>query len=152
MTYDVKKCYGNDFLVIILFSLVMSLLIVIAFTKYQSPKPTETIKPIKSLVLNIDEQSYTSGSFILGFGSIQSATSIETKYYIYIMGDEGYKLTEIDSSHLEIVETDDVKPCIKIIDDGYGNRYYYDYVVYVPLGTITQEYKATISTEMEDMN
>ena len=30
---------------------------------------------------------------------------MKTKYYLYIMGEEGYKLTEIDSDYLEIVGT-----------------------------------------------
>lgn len=61
------------------------------------------------------------------------------------MGEEGYKLTELDSSQVEIVETDEIKPCAKITyyQDEYNTKYN-DYVLYVPTGTITQEYKVTI--------
>jgi len=107
---------------------------------------------IKSCVLDKQTTNSSSGTFILGMGVFSSDTDITTKYYMYIKSDEGYRLQEIDSEYLQIVETDKRTPSIKgyfSSDDGVSGGIIYggQYTVYVPTGTITQEYKTKINTE-----
>ena len=103
-------------------------------------------RDIKSCVLSTNQSSEASGAFILGCGVFSTKENITTKYYMYIKGTEGFKLQEIDSQYLEIVETDEKQPQIKgSFSDGGTVKDYTDYVVYVPLGTITQEYKTDIN-------
>ena len=104
-----------------------------------------TTRDVKSCILEENEHSYSSGTFVLGFGVYGSGSSIETEYYMYIKGNEGFRLQKINSDYLEIVETDDVEPCIKgdFYSDGkveQGNNY----IIYLPVGTIKEEYKVNL--------
>lgn len=122
-------------------------------------------REIKSCILDSSVEHRAGGSFVLGVGTYTSSSSINTKYYIYIKGIEGYRLQEIDANNLEIVETDEIQPCIKgyFTDSGkvYNSAYdidlYYqggynssdfekfiDYTIYVPVGTIKEQYSTDV--------
>lgn len=106
--------------------------------------PPET-KSIRSLKLTSIESVEQKGTFILGVGTYQAKSTIETKYYLYVLKDEGYILTEIDSNRLEIVETDEIEPCIKGQFQANGKlNATWDCTVYVPVGTIFEEYSAIL--------
>lgn len=154
------------------FTIILGLLLTVLLTGCGSglPTPQELMgdpetRSIKSCVLNSNEESHAHGQFILGVGIHNSSSSIETKYYIYVKGVEGYRLQEIDADNLEIVETDEIEPCIKgwFSDDGkvYQNVYeideydisdYYksdfeeflNYTIYVPVGTIKEQFSTDL--------
>lgn len=107
-------------------------------------QPTE-IREIKGLKLSENMTTDGNGVFFLGVGIYESGSEINTDYYTYIKGVEGFRLQVIKSDFLEIVETNDVKPCIKGIFDYDGSiSYGYNYIIYVPEGTIYEEYNADL--------
>lgn len=115
-------------------------------------------REIKSIVLKQENEKSASGSFLL-YGDYKSDEEIKTKYYLYIKGKEGFRLQTIDSDYLEIVETNDIEPCIKGVFNIYGkvyNRYNVlseadaEYTVYVPVGTIIEEYKVDLTEIVEE--
>lgn len=122
-------------------------------------------REIKSCILDSEVLNKAHGSFVLGVGTYSSSSSISTKYYIYIKGNEGFRLQEIYSDNLEIVETNDIDPCIKGYFSENGKVYHneldidcYDafsdnisdfekfceYIIYVPIGTIKEKYSSDI--------
>lgn len=116
-------------------------------------------REIKSIVLKQENEKSASGSFLLLYGNYKSDEEIKTKYYLYIKGIEGFRLQTIDSDYLEIVETNDIEPCIKGVFNIYGkvyNRYNVpsgadaEYTVYVPVGTIIEEYKVDLTEIVEE--
>lgn len=116
---------------------------VIFLTSCDMPPP-ET-KSIRSLKLTSIESVEQKGTFILGVGTYQAKSTIETKYYLYVLKDEGYMLTEIDSNRLEIVETDEIEPCIKGQFQANGKlNSTWDCTAYVPVGTVFEEYSAIL--------
>lgn len=102
-------------------------------------------RSIKGLQLESNATTKSSGAFILGVGVYNSDENIKTYYYTYIMGKEGYRLQELDSCRVEIVETNDIQPSIKGVFSFSGRiNEFENYVVYVPVGTIFEEYSARI--------
>ena len=71
-----------------------------------------------------------------------------TKYYIFIKGAEGYRLQELNSNYVELVETNTIEPCIEGYFSSMGEVYTATYyTIYVPVGTITEEYSAELMME-----
>ena len=100
---------------------------------------------IKSFSLHGNPTSNTVGSFSLGCGYVVSNSSTKLEYYFYKMGQVGYVLCSIDAKRVEIVETDDKSPCIEgFFDDNGGLKPYETYIIYVPVGTIFEEYKVEL--------
>ena len=100
---------------------------------------------IKSFSLHGNSTSSTFGSFSLGCGYVVSNSSTKLEYYFYKMGQVGYVLCSIDAKRVEIVETDDKPPCIEgFFDDKGGLKPYETYIIYVPVGTIFEEYKVEL--------
>lgn len=129
---------------------LFSLIIVILTLTGCDEKPV--YRQIKTCVLKQEYKTESGGAFIILYAAIQSKKSVETNYYIYIKGIEGFRLQKINSNNLEIVETNEMEPQIKGIFSYDGKIIdYEDYIAYVPEGTITQEYKAEI-TGVEDEN
>lgn len=123
---------------------ILTLTLLVILLTGCSKRLVET-RPIKSCNLSSMIGESADGKFVMGFASYKSEKKITTRYYLYILGDEGYRLQEIESEDLEIVETNDVEPCIKGVFMPKGIiSVYEDYIAYVPIGTITQEYDATI--------
>lgn len=129
-----------------IFALIISFLIITSLCACD--EENIEYRPIKSCVLTQNTSEKTSGDFVILFASYSSEESLETNYYLYIKGKEGFRLQKISSEYLEIVETDDIEPQIKgnFYYDGKVNTYT-NYIAYVPIGTITQEYKAVISVQ-----
>jgi len=107
----------------------------------------ESTNPIKSCVLITNNETREKGTFILGCATFSSENQMTTRFYMYIKGKEGYTLRSIDSSNLEIVETNEIEPCIKgdfyVSDPSYISEYE-DYTIYVPVGTIEETYSGNI--------
>lgn len=100
---------------------------------------------IKSFALHSETSSSTSGAFYLGCGYVTSSGSIELKYYFYKKGQVGYVLCSISASRVELVETDEKPPGIEgIFTDSGDIKLFEDYIIYVPTGTIFEEYKVEL--------
>lgn len=123
--------------------IIMILLIIFSITLTGCDIPPLETRPIKSCVLSGNTQTASSGMFVLGFATFESSDEMTTKYYLFVKGIEGYRLQEIDSSYVELVETNDNEPSIKGVftENGEVCTYTY-YTIYVPVGTITEEYSA----------
>ena len=100
---------------------------------------------IKSFSLYSNSSSSTFGSFSLGCGYVVSTSGSKLEYYFYKKGQVGYVLCSIDAKRVEIVETDDKPPCIEgsFYDNG-GLKWNETYIIYVPVGTIYEEYKVQL--------
>jgi hypothetical protein len=111
-----------------------------------SYKHTCELHDMQSLLLKNNKDNYAFGAFVLGMGVYSSGSSTKVSYYAYIRGTEGFRLQEVDSNYVEIVETNEIGPSIKGAFNEYGeiDGFYSDYVMYVPIGTIYQEYSADI--------
>lgn len=86
-------------------------------------------------IVSIEQNDGLSGAFVLGTGSVDE----ETEYYIYAKTDRGlvlYKLAAGESTY--IVESDEVVPHVSLVKEKWAGPYY---IIYVPTGTITKEYK-----------
>ena len=125
--------------------IIMILLIIFSITLTGCDIPPLETRPIKSCFLYGERESNSGGEFILGFATYESSNKMTTKYYLYVKGVEGYRLQEIDSSYVELVETNDNEPSIKGVftENGEVCTYTY-YTIYVPVGTITEEYSAEL--------
>lgn len=100
---------------------------------------------IKSFALHSEISTSTSGAFYLGCGYVASGGSTEMKYYFYKKGQVGYVLCSISASRVELVETDEKPPGIEgIFTDSGDIKVFENYVIYVPTGTIFEEYKVEL--------
>ena len=134
----------------------------------ENPENQVETRPIQSCVLNSEIQNTAHGSFVLGIANYTESSSLSTSYYVYVKGTEGYRLQRLYFDNVEIVETDEVEPCIKgyfksngkvyksVYDiDGYyhENDELYEpmtqYILYVPTNTIRQEYSVDILESLE---
>lgn len=112
-------------------------------------------KSIQSCVLESSKNLDVSGSFILGIGSVGGSTYNDIKYYFYMKSENGYKLKSIDTNYVEIVETNNIEPCIEGYFTEYGDFYnelmciganekytkkVTSYTLYVPEGTLKQSF------------
>lgn len=125
------------------------LAIVVAFT-ITGCDYTEETRPIKSIYLKQSTETHSRGSMFLMFGTYRSDEEVKTRYYLYVKGVEGYRLQQVDADKLEIVETNDVEPCIKgyFRVDGSINDIQ-DYIVYIPEDSIVEEYKVSLVQSLE---
>lgn len=86
-------------------------------------------------IVSIEQNDEISGAFVLGTGRVDE----ETEYYMYAKTDKGlvlYKLAAGESTY--IVESDEVVPHVSFVKEKWTEPYY---IIYVPIGTITKEYK-----------
>ncbi len=108
------------------------------------PIPIEC-QEIKSFALHSETATSASGAFYLGCGYVTSSGSTELKYYFYKKGQVGYVLCSISASRVELVETDEKPPGIEgIFTDSGDIKLFENYVIYVPTGTIFEEYKVEL--------
>lgn len=112
-----------------------------------SQSPPEN-REIKGFVLKTETIMEQTGTFVIAVGHIATEEKTEKYYYLFVKGQEGFRLNKINSDNLEIVETDDASPYIKGVFyyDGKINKYG-DYIVYVPTGTIFVDYDVNINKE-----
>lgn len=95
-------------------------------------------------IVSIKDNTGTSGSFFLGFGTIDGSM----KYSAYVdMGNGQYSLKSWDTETTIISETDIGKPRVETSRaSGYVNWLYYTFrgeiknVIYIPEGTIVREF------------
>ena len=100
---------------------------------------------IKSFSLHSENISFCSGSFVLGYGCSYSSSFTDLKYYFYKKGQVGFILCSVDAQRVEIVETDDKSPCIEgLFNDDSTLKFNETYIIYVPVGTIFEEYKVEL--------
>ena len=153
-------------LLFVLLTLICLSFVGCAKSKSKNPYTTIEEKPIKSCILDSSKSQTANGSFVLGIGSYKSSSSINVTYYIYMKGNEGYVLQDLDSNNVEIVETNDKKPCIKGVFDKFGRIYKgeyvhdgfaevrYDginkYVIYVPEGYIKEDYSNDLKEKLKN--
>ena len=86
-------------------------------------------------IVSIEQKDGLLGAFVLGTGRVDE----ETEYYMYAKTDKGlvlYKLAAGESTY--IVESDEVVPHVSLVKEKWAAPYY---IIYVPIGTITKEYK-----------
>ena len=125
--------------------LALILLLVVCVSMIACTEYKTGTREIKGLKLSENMTTDSSGVFFLGVGVYESDSEINTDYYTYIKGVEGFRLQVIKSDYLEIVETNDIKPCIKGTFHYDGSIIYgYNYIIYVPEGTIYEEYSADL--------
>lgn len=124
------------------------------------------IRPIKSCILSSEVETSSGGAFILGVATYHSNSETCVDYYVYIKGNEGYRLQKINFNNIEIVETDEIEPSIKGYFSNEGKIYQsvydiesYDgltssyslyktclnYVLYVPTGTVKTEFDVDVN-------
>lgn len=135
---------GGLFLVLI----IVASLFILAFG-YTKKGENESIpvecQEIKSFALHSETSTSASGAFYLGCGYVTSSGSTDLKYYFYKKGQVGYVLCSISASRVELVETDEKPPGIEgIFTDSGDIKMFDDYVIYVPTGTIFEEYKVEL--------
>ena len=100
---------------------------------------------IKSFSLGSETTFFGPGSFVLGCGYSVSGSCTELKYYFYKKGQVGYILCSIGVDRVEIVETNDKPPGIEgVFNDNGSFKLLEDYIIYVPVGTIYEEYKVRL--------
>lgn len=137
--------------------------LLISFSMMVSALEKDTIqlelerKSIQSCVLDTKQNLEVSGDFVLGIGSLNGSTYEDIKYYFYVMGQRGYKLSSVDADYVEIVETNDIEPCIEGYFTEYGelcdriscagkDKKMLRYTLYVPEGTLKQSYNLDLVT------
>lgn len=95
---------------------IIFILFVVAYLDKEVIKEYEVEQyKIQGLENNITTSQNTKGSFILGFGYVNSETQEEIKYYYFKVNDIGKKLETIEignNSDTYIRETDEMKPCL----------------------------------------
>lgn len=89
-----------------------------------------------SEIYTLERGTSASGNFVLGTGSIDT----DIAYYYYVSTDKGYRMDKITSSNYEIyiVEDNNCTPCITLNKEANGYDKYY--IIYVPKGTIIQQF------------
>lgn len=86
-------------------------------------------------IVSIEQNSETSGSFVLGTGTVDN----NIVYYMYAKTDKGLILYDISASnnHVYIVETDEITPHVEIVKEKWKKEYY---VIYVPENTVRKQF------------
>lgn len=86
-------------------------------------------------IVSIEQDSETSGSFVLGTGTVDN----NIVYYMYAKTDKGLILYDISASnnHVYIIETDEITPHVEIVKEKWKKEYY---VIYVPENTIRKQF------------
>ena len=139
--------YIEDIIMYFLFGILGALLggligLVIAFAL---PAKTEIVKTTYNLEALQDNNS-VKGSFFLGSGQIEG----KMKYVFYYENEGYYKLEQADYSEVKVKYSDE-KPKAerfnrKNVKDAFINNFaidcncYQEYIIYVPKGTIKQNY------------
>ena len=116
-----------------------------AFIAFALPAKTEIVKTTYNLEALQDNNSI-KGSFFLGSGQIDG----KMKYVFYYEKDGYYKLEQADYNKVKVKYSDE-KPKAELfnrknVKDAFINNfaidfnYYQEYIIYVPKGTIKQNY------------
>jgi len=109
------------------------------------PAKTEIVKTIYNLE-SLQDNNSVKGSFFLGCGQIEG----KMKYVFYYERDGFYKLEQADYEKVKVKYSDE-KPKVerfnqKNVKDAFINNFaidlncYQEYIIYVPKGTIKQNY------------
>lgn len=109
------------------------------------PAKTEIVKTTYNLEA-LQDNNGVSGSFFLGSGQIEG----KMKYVFYYEKDGFYKLEQVDYEEVKVKYSDE-KPKAerfnrKYVKDAFINNFaigcnhYQEYIIYVPKGTIKQNY------------
>ena len=109
------------------------------------PAKTEIVKTTYNLEALQDNNS-VKGSFYLGTGQIDG----EMKYVFYYEKDGYYRLKQVDYNEVKVKYSDE-KPKVELfnrkkVKDAFINNFaidcncYQEYIIYVPKGTIKQNY------------
>lgn len=129
----------------------------------KDPSVKTSTMDIASINLNSSTGGNLSGSFILGSGSINYESKIESYFYFYVKDEAGrYKLDKLNSEDVLLEETNEVSPSIlisktydvvetvptkfgKLIGFKTESREYLDEsltetIIRIPNGSIVQEY------------
>ena len=102
-------------------------------------------RDIKSLVLQQETTESASGYFVIGIGSYHQETEITTLYYMWVKGEEGYFLCQIEvSTDTEVIETNEKTPCVYARFKGNQIHRTGKVRIYVPVSTIKVDYKLTL--------
>lgn len=87
-------------------------------------------------IVSIDKSLQTRGEFVLGTGAVHNITY----YFTYEdLGNNQYKLCKFETNQTIIVET--TEPKYYVADIKRKNEFDNNYYIYVPVGTITREFK-----------
>mgnify|MGYP003610993582 CR=1 FL=1 len=139
--------YIEDIIMYFLFGIIGALIGgLIGFgIAFALPAKTEIVKTTYNLEALQDNNS-VNGSFFLGTGQIEG----EMKYVFYYEKDGYYKLEQVDYNEVKVKYSNE-KPKAerfrqKNVKDAFinnfaiGGNYYQEYIIYVPKGTIKQNY------------
>ncbi len=144
---EYKHRYYSDFEDYILVSIPAILIggIIGTFIAFMLPAKTEIVKTTYNLEALQDNNS-VKGSFFLGSGQIEG----KMKYVFYYENDGFYKLEQADYNEVKVKYSDD-KPKAELFNQknvkhAFINNFaidcncYQEYIIYVPKGTIKQNY------------
>jgi hypothetical protein len=145
--YQEYNSYYSDFEDYILVSIPAILIggIIGTAVAFALPAKTEIVKTTYNLEALQDNNS-VKGSFFLGSGQIEG----KMKYVFYYENEGYYKLEQADYNEVKVKYSDE-KPKAerfnrKNVKDAFINNfaidcnYYQEYIIYVPKGTIKQNY------------
>ena len=145
--YQEYNSYYSDFEDYILVSILTILIggIIGTAVAFALPAKTEIVKTTYNLEALQDNNS-VKGSFFLGSGQIEG----KMKYVFYYENEGYYKLEQADYSEVKVKYSDE-KPKAerfnrKNVKDAFINNFaidcncYQEYIIYVPKGTIKQNY------------
>jgi hypothetical protein len=144
MEYNEGYADFEDYLIVSFPALFIGAILgaVIAFTL---PAKTEIVKTTYNLEALQDNNS-VKGSFFLGSGQIEG----KMKYVFYYENEGYYKLEQVDYNEVKVKYSDE-KPKAELfnrknVKDAFINNFaidcncYQEYIIYVPKGTIKQNY------------
>jgi len=144
MEYNEGYADFGDYLIVSFQALFIGAILgaVIAFTL---PAKTEIVKTTYNLEALQDNNS-VKGSFFLGSGQIEG----KMKYVFYYENEGYYKLEQADYNEVKVKYSDE-KPKAELfnrknVKDAFINNFaidcncYQEYIIYVPKGTIKQNY------------
>ena len=146
----IEKSDNFAFMIVTLFMcLILVLSAISALTSLIVPIfiPKQYIKTNTVDIIALNDSQNMQGSSFIGSGYVDE----ELKYYVMQDTNLGYSVIKIDSDNAYIKEDKDQKPHIEIQTEEIENpilRYWFNfncggtrYIIYVPNGTIVQNYK-----------
>ena len=116
------------------------------WTIFTMPHPTCEYSTITQPIYSLERENSISGSFILGFGSVEGKPT----YYFYKNDTLGVVLDSENAYYTSLVETNEREPSLVYYDIEHGEcppeiRKYSGWtgnkIIYVPEGTIKKEFK-----------
>lgn len=136
-----------DYLIGIFFGLIAALVVLLVAVIPAFYVETKTVNPHKTEIYSIKDNAKTSGSFVLGSGTVD-----EKQYFYFVKEKDGFKTVSkaaVEDSKMKegkyakpYVLTYDVQFKSSFARFFYGeNTGYEEYEFYLPEDTITTEYK-----------